>query len=142
MSVYVPVKLQRQIRAHFVNCCAYCHTAEVLTVVTFEFEHIIPLVSGGPTSFENLCLACPTCNRHKAHRQTAIDPDTQQIVTLFHPHRQLWSAHFAWNEDSTEIEGLTPIGRATIAALKMNRPELIRLRRMWEKMGEHPPQFE
>lgn len=64
------------------------------------------------------------------------------MVSLFHPHRQVWEEHFKWSEDGTELVGLTPIGRATIAALKMNCPQLIRVRRMWVKVGEHPPQFE
>ncbi|AUT03921.1 HNH endonuclease [Nostoc sp. CENA543] len=139
MSVYIPVELQRKIRARFTECCAYCRTAEYLTVSTFEFEHIIPLSVGGETIFENLCLSCPTCNRYKAYRQTAIDADTQQEICLFHPQQQLWSEHFAWNEDATEIIPLTSVGRVTISALKMNRPQLIRVRRMWVKLGEHPP---
>lgn len=138
MSVYVPVELKREIRARFANCCAYCRTAEALTVAIFEFEHIIPRSAGGETVFENLCLACPTCNRYKAHRQTALDPTTEEIVPLFHPHLQLWANHFAWSEDATELIGLTNVGRATIAALKMNRPQLTRVRRMWVKLGEHP----
>jgi hypothetical protein len=36
VSVYVPADLQRAVRAKFANCCAYCHTAEELTAVTFE----------------------------------------------------------------------------------------------------------
>jgi hypothetical protein len=139
VSAYIPIELQHDIRNHFANCCAYCHTAEALTVTTFEFEHIISRSAGGETIFENLCLACPTCNRHKANRQAATDPVTNQSAPLFHPQHQLWAEHFSWNEEITEIEGLTPTGRATIAALKMNRPQLIRIRRMWVKMGEHPP---
>ena len=139
MSAYVPVELQRQIRSYFANCCAYCRTAEALTATTFEFEHIIPRSAGGETSFDNLCLSCPSCNRHKASRQTAPDPSTQQEVALFHPQLQAWTEHFSWNESATEIIGLTPTGRATIAALQMNRPQLIRVRRMWVKLGEHPP---
>jgi hypothetical protein len=50
MSVYISVKLQKQIRQHFQNCCAYCKTAEFLTATTFEFEHIKPLATGGETS--------------------------------------------------------------------------------------------
>lgn len=65
MSVYIPVELQRQIRAHFANYCAYCLTAESLTVTIFEFEHIMPRSAGGETVFDNLCLACPSCNRYK-----------------------------------------------------------------------------
>ncbi|WP_066423518.1 HNH endonuclease [Anabaena sp. 4-3] len=139
MSVYIPVELQRKIRSKFADCCAYCRTAEHLTVTTFEFEHIIPLSAGGKTSFENLCLSCPTCNRYKASRQTAVDTETQQEVFLFNPQQQLWSEHFAWSKDATEITPLTSVGRATISALKMNRSQLIRVRQMWVKLGEHPP---
>jgi len=40
-------------------------TPEALTVVSFEFEDIPPsLLGGGATSFENVCLSCPTCNRY------------------------------------------------------------------------------
>lgn len=141
MSVYIPVELQRQIRSRFANCCAYCQTAESLTVTTFEFEHIVPIAKSGETSFENLCLACPSCNRYKAVRQTAIDPTTQIEVRLFHPQQQGWAEHFKWNEAATEIIGLTPTGRATIVVLRMNRPQLLRVRQMWVKMGEHPPVF-
>jgi hypothetical protein len=78
------------------------------------------------------------CNRHKAKRQTATDPITQKVVPLFHPQLQQWKDHFFWSKEGTEIEGLTPIGRATISALKMNRSQLIRIRGMWVKMGIHP----
>ena len=139
MSAYIPVELQRQIRDRFFNTCAYCHTAEALTVTTFEFEHVIPRSAGGQTVFENLCLACPSCNRYKATRQVAVDPITGESVSLFHPHRQQWEEHFSWSEDGTEIIGLTPVGRATVLTLKMNRPQLTRVRRMWVTMGEHPP---
>lgn len=142
MSAYVSVELQRQIRDRFANCCAYCRTAEALNVSTFEFEHIQPLSAGGQTVFANLCLSCPTCNRFKATRQTVTDPETKERVALFHPQQQKWAEHFAWNEDATELVGLTPIGRATIAALKMNRPALVRVRKLWVKMGEHPPSID
>ncbi|HAX74740.1 MAG TPA: HNH endonuclease [Cyanobacteria bacterium UBA11372] len=139
MSVYIPVELQRQIRTHFANCCAYCLTAESLTVTIFEFEHIMPRSAGGETVFDNLCLACPSCNRYKASRQTAVDPISDREVSLFHPQLQLWKEHFAWSEDATEIIALTSVGRATISALKMNRPQLTRVRKMWVTMEEHPP---
>ncbi|MCY7284470.1 MAG: HNH endonuclease [Cyanobacteria bacterium CAN_BIN43] len=139
MSAYISIELQRQVRAQFSNCCAYCQTSEALIVTTFEFEHILPRSAGGETVLENLCLSCPSCNRHKASRQTAIDEVTQRSVSLFHPSHEQWDDHFAWNEDATQIIGLTPVGRATIAAPKMNRPQMIRVRRLWVKMGEHPP---
>ncbi|AFZ59684.1 HNH endonuclease [Anabaena cylindrica FACHB-243] len=139
MSAYISVELKEKIRHCFADCCAYCRTAEFLTVTTFEFEHIIPRSADGETVFENLCLACPSCNRYKATRQTAIDPNTQEEVKLFHPQQQSWIQHFTWSEDATEIVGLTPVARVTISALKMNRSQLTRVRKMWVKMGEHPP---
>lgn len=140
MSVYVPVETQRTVREQFKGRCAYCQTLEALTVITFEFDHIVPLSAQGQTVAENLCLACPACNRYKARRQSAVDPATGETVPLFHPQHQIWSKHFAWNEDTTAVIGLTPIGRATVAALKMNRSQMSRLRRMWREMGEHPPE--
>jgi len=139
MKVYIPVELQRRVREHFVNCCAYCRTAEELTVAIFEFEHIVPRSAGGETTFENLCLACPTCNRFKSNLTLGRDAVTQADVPLFHPQQHQWEEHFSWNEDSTEIIGLTPTGRATIAILRMNRPQIVRVRRMWVVMNEHPP---
>jgi hypothetical protein len=139
VSGYVSVELQREVRAQFDNRCAYCRTSEALTVVTFEVEHILPRVSGGTTVLENICLACPTCNRLKADRTTAQDPVSARDVPLFHPQRDIWAQHFAWTKDATEIVGLTSSGRATVARLRMNRPQLVRVRRMWKAMGEHPP---
>jgi hypothetical protein len=139
MSVYVPIKLQRQIYARFGDRCAYCQTSEALMPVTFEFEHITPLSEGGKTVFENLCWACPTCNRSKASRQTGIDALTGELVKLFHPQRDNWTDHFKWSETGTAIEPQTPTGRVTIALLKMNRPQLINARQMWVDVGRHPP---
>lgn len=142
MSVYIPVDLRQSIRDCFGNCCAYCRTAEALTVAIFEFEHIQPLTLGGHTEYANLCLSCPTCNRYKASRQTAIEPLSGEIFPLFHPQEQRWTDHFTWNNTSTEIVGLTSIGNTTIEALRMNRPQLVRVRRMWVTLDEHPPHFE
>jgi hypothetical protein len=35
MSAYISVELQRLIREHFKDCCAYCQTSEHLTVTNF-----------------------------------------------------------------------------------------------------------
>jgi hypothetical protein len=139
MSSYVPADLKRRVRAQFAGCCAYCRTAEALTVSTFEMEHITPISAGGTTIFENLCLACPTCNRYKSTREEVTDPETQAKAPLFHPQQERWQDHFSWSDDATEVIPLTATGRGTVVALRMNRPQLTRLRRMWVKMGEHPP---
>jgi hypothetical protein len=114
--------------------CAYCQLPETLTITAFEIDHIIPVSAGGATTLENLCLTCPACNRFKAARQTAVDPETARVFPLFHPRRDAWSAHFAWSSDRQRILGITPIGRATVEALRMNRPQRVNLRRIWGKM--------
>jgi hypothetical protein len=60
-------------------------------------------------------------------------------VRLFHPNRQSWPAHFYWNDTSLYIVGKTPVGRATVIALKLNRPQIIEARRYWVQAGWHPP---
>lgn len=140
MSPYIPDGLRQQIRKRFQNTCAYCQTAESLTVAIFEIDHIVPYVLVGESTITNLCLACPTCNRFKGIHTVAKDPQLNENVLLFHPVHQKWEDHFAWNEDYSEIIGLTSTGRATIELMRMNRPQMVRLRKMWVSLNEHPPQ--
>ena len=102
-------------------------------------DHIIPAAAGGQTIWENLCLACHSCNEFKGAQAEAEDPQTGQRVQLFHPHWQLWREHFRWSEDGADIIGLTPVGRATVAALNMNHPGIVEARRRWARVGWHPP---
>ncbi len=107
--------------------------------MTFEIDHIVPLSVGGGTTADNLCLSCPTCNRHKGVRQTAQDPVSGEETPLFHPLAQAWDDHFTWSDDGATVIGLTSAGRATIALLRMNRPVLVQMRRYWAALGLHPP---
>ena len=127
MSDYIPVDLRRRVRVHFSQCCAYCKSSETLTVVTFEVEHIFPLSLGGLTEFENLCLACPTCNRHKSDRVVGITDEGLES-RLFHPQQDRWLDHFDWSVSGTLIVGLTDVRAATINLLRMNRPQLVEVR--------------
>jgi 5-methylcytosine-specific restriction endonuclease McrA len=98
--------------------CEYCRMHQSLQGATFHVEHIIPRAVGGNNEPMNLCLACPSCNLHKSSRTTATDPETNDLVTLFHPRQHHWHDHFTW--DGFFIRGLSGIGRATIAALNLN----------------------
>jgi hypothetical protein len=69
----------------------------------------------------------------------AVDPLTEVTVPLFHPRLQRWTHHFRWSEDGTRILGMTSNGRATVAALKLNRPSLVEARKWWVRAGWHPP---
>jgi hypothetical protein len=103
-------------------------------------EHIVPEAAAGPTVEENLWLACVHCNQFKADRTHAEDPLTDEVVALFNPRTQVWKEHFTWSENGTEIIGLTPCGRATVVALRLNRELAVLARRLWVSVGWWPPQ--
>jgi hypothetical protein len=121
------------------GCCEYCRSQARFAVQPFSVEHIIPKSQGGQTTLDNLALACQGCNNHKYTKTEGSDPVTGDIVSLYHPRQQQWRDHFAWNDDFTLIIGLTPIGRATVEALWLNREGLVNLRRILYAMAEHPP---
>lgn len=101
-------------------------------------EHIIPVEKKGKTTAANLALACQGCNSHKYTRTEALDPLTKRAARLFHPRRQKWARHFTWNRDCSIVIGLTPTGRATVAALQVNRPGGVNLRQLLYAAGKHP----
>lgn len=135
----VPHKLGQAVRSQANRRCEYCHALEVI-LIRLEVEHIYPEALGGETSLENLCLSCRWCNSFKGVAVEAVDPETQQVAPLFNPRTQQWAEHFAWDEAGAYLLGLTPIGRATVQQLKMNRDEVVQSRTIWKLTGLHPPQ--
>jgi hypothetical protein len=121
------------------GCCEYCASQARFAVQPFSAEHIIPKSQGGRTTLDNLALACQGCNNYKYTKTEGRDPVSGASVPLYHPRQQRWRDHFAWNDDFTLVIGLTPIGRATIEALQLNRDGVVNLRRILYAMGEHPP---
>lgn len=136
---HIPPEVRKQIANEAGHRCGYCLTSRHFTAKILHVEHIIPLAAGGGTAIENLWLACDLCNSYKGTRSHAIDPLTRQTVPLFNPRQQTWQDHFAWNENSTRIVGLTPMGRATVVALRLNHPFQVEARGWWVKAGWHPP---
>jgi len=135
----IPAPLRRLVRKRAGGYCEYCG-ADRRILVIMSVDHIRPRSRGGETDEDNLCLSCLACNGSKLNRETAIDPDTGERVSLFHPRQQRWSDHFQWKNDYTEIAGLTTTGRATIVCLDMNRPAVTAARRIWRRGGWRPPE--
>ena len=138
-STYIPQALRQRVAEQARYRCGYCLTSEAIVGTPMEIDHIIPESLGGPTEEENLWLACSLCNDHKSNRVAALDPLTSEIVRLFDPRRQVWQEHFTWTAEGDRIVGITPTGRATVAALHLNRPSLVRARQAWVSVGWHPP---
>jgi len=106
---------------------------------TFHVEHIIPIVFGGDNSLANLAYACGGCNFNKNTKTSAPNPETSEIIPLFHPRKDKWSDHFKWDDDFLQIIGITTIGKTTIRVLDMNRKGLVNLRKATKAVGAHPP---
>ena len=119
--------------------CGYCLTSQQVIGPLLEIDHIIPKARSGSDTEENLSLACPMCNSHKAKRIEAVDPESLVAVRLFNPRRDRWPDHFEWIADGTVIFGRTAIGRATVVALVMNHPDVVAARALWVTVGWHPP---
>ena len=56
---YIPVELDRRIRAAAGNRCGYCLSPQRLVMARLEIEHINPVVLGGTDEESNLWLSCP-----------------------------------------------------------------------------------
>ena len=138
-KTYIPKALRRKVYAQGRARCGYCLTQEDNTGAELDVDHIIPEAAGGETKEANLWLACTKCNEYKGDQFEAPDPQSGEIVPLFNPRTQEWSAHFAWTPEKDIIVGQTTIGRATVVALKLNRDSLVRARRRWVTVGWHPP---
>ena len=78
------------------------------------------------------CLALQAIIGMPLHVERIIPP-------LFNPRTQNWRERFARSADGTEVIGQTPVGRATIVALRLNNEYAVPSRRVWVAAGWHPP---
>jgi hypothetical protein len=136
----IPRRLRERVAQAAGYCCGYCRTPERITGYRMTLDHIVPEARGGKTVEDNLWLACVACNEFKGTQMQAREPATGRRVRLFNPRRQRWKEHFRWSEEGIEIIGLTPRGRATVAALHLNRPEVVGARWLWVQAGWWPPE--
>src|SRR5262249_45523284 len=94
--------------------CEYCHPPHALFNFPFEVEHVIPSSQEGADDDFNLALACRACNLNKSDHLSSRDELTGADVQLFNPRQDRWEEHFVVDEATTEIRGLTSVGRATV----------------------------
>ena len=116
--------------------CEYCGIPQRHVAYPFQIEHIIARQHRGPDDPSNLALACERCNAYKGPNLSAIDPDTGNIVPLFHPRLNQWHSNFALRE--ALVIGLSSVGRATVELLRMNAPRRVELRVELGSLAEPP----
>jgi hypothetical protein len=135
----VGAEVERAVRARAAGLCEYCHADERWQYVRFTLDHVRARAAGGSDDPENLALSCFHCNRHKSDRAASIDPESGAEVALFDPRTARWADHFRWSSDRLRVEGVTPVGRATVVALRMNRERVPAVRHADLSVGRHPP---
>jgi hypothetical protein len=133
----VPTALRRLVMQRATGRCEYCGLSQAGQEATFHVDHIVPQWAGGETVSDNVALAGVSCSLRKAARQRAIDPHSGHEVPLYHPRHDTWPEHFHW--EGVFVRGITPIGRATVEALHMNRPLIVAIRQEEAARGRHPP---
>jgi hypothetical protein len=111
--------------------CEYCLLRQAHSEIVHHIEHIVARQHGGHDGSDNLALACHRCNLQKGPNLSGIDPLSGRAVALFHPRRDQWIEHFRFQ--GTNIEGLTPTGRASVYVLAMNDERRLDLR--WELLA-------
>lgn len=135
---YIPETLRRQVIERAGECCEYCLIHQQHSIYTHEVDHIIPVKHRGQTTADNLCLACLDCNRHKGSDFASFDPETDTVMTLFNPRRDVWSEHFRLDE--AQIVPLTAVGRVTAFVLQLNDELRLRARTALLRAGRYPTQ--
>lgn len=132
-------KLRSEILERAGYRCEYCRTYSRLIGMPLVMEHIFPKTAGGKDDSENLAASCYRCNEFKGAKTYANDPQIGQLVPLFNPRQQSWQEHFTWVNGGTHIAGLTPTGRATVIALRLNNEYITEARALWIDSNWHPP---
>jgi hypothetical protein len=133
----IPAGLRSSVVQRAGNRCEYCALAQVGQEAAFHIDHVIPRALAGPTTEDNLALACVSCSLRKGAQRDAVDPESGAMVPVFNPRTQVWADHFQWNGEVAIAR--TATGRATIALLAINRPLIIEIRREERERGRHPP---
>ena len=129
----IPVSLRRMIVERANNRCEYCGMPESVSFAPHEIDHIIARKHGGQTISENLALSCILCYKHKGSDIASIDPETGQMVRLYHPRQDRWPDHFQLK--AAYITSHTPAGRATSRLLQFNRSDRMQERQLLLQAG-------
>jgi hypothetical protein len=128
--------LRRRIAERAGYRCEYCLVSEDDSFSRHLVDHIVSRKHGGPAHESNLAFACVRCNAWKGSDIASLDPETGQLVSLFHPRRQRWPDHFRL--DGPFIEPVTSEGRVTARLLRLNIDQRIVERRLLIAIRRYP----
>ncbi len=123
----IPESLRRFVATRAGHVCEYCLLHDKDSYTPHQVDHIVSQKHGGSSEPDNLAWACIRCNAWKGSDVSSVDPETGEIVALFHPRRHFWREHFELRD--YRIEPLTQIGSVTARLLRLNSDQRIAERR-------------
>jgi len=132
----VPDELRDAVRRRAAERCEYCLIHEQDSGFSHQIDHVISRKHGGPSTFENLALACVLCNRFKGADVGSIDLQTGELIRLFNPRQDQWRNHFHLAEGT--IEPLSTVGVVTVKLLRLNATERLVERLLLQELGSYP----
>ena len=121
------------------NRCVYCAISDALYggLDNFHIEHFRPKSKFKKLThiIENLFLACAICNRFKSDDWPNEPTDAGDICAYPDPSKIAYREIF--NSNTVGILGGANVsGRYVLARLYLNRPQLVRLRRIFALISE------
>jgi hypothetical protein len=128
--------LRDHVRERAGRACEYGRLPEEFVSTPFQLDHIISEKHQGLTTAHNLAWCCLHCNSFKGPNIAGRDEATNHTVRLFNPRTDDWRDHFAWH--GAVLLGRTPIGRATVAVLRINLSYRVALRESLIEEGVYP----
>lgn len=137
MDEAIPAALAARVRERANERCEYCGMAQAIQGASFHIEHVVPRSRGGTSGFGNLALACPSCNLCKADAVEVPDRRSGSLCHLFNPRLDSWTGHFKFI--GYVLWGKTPVGRATVARLRLNEEPRLTIRKLEALLGLFPP---
>src|SRR4051794_37016300 len=98
------------------NRCEYCQLSQLGQEAAFHIDHVIPRAAAGRPwpAISPWPASHVPCGSGRIRRPRTLSPGRK------------WAEHFRW--EGERVAPLTPTGRATVAALAMNRPMILAIR--------------
>ena len=119
----VPKSVREQVRQRANFACEYCQISETDAGGLLTIDHFRPISKGGNDHLNNLIYCCHRCNSYKYN----YFPSNEGEKEIWNPRKESREAHFFLLEDGS-LQAISPVGKATIQLLRLNRPPLISFR--------------
>ncbi len=126
-------RVRRAVRERAQGRCEYCLVPERDSLIRHQLDHILARKHEGTSGTANLAYCCAICNKRKGADLGSVDDVDGVLIPLFHPRRDLWTAHF--RVAGLRIVPLTNVGRVTVKLLQLNHPDRIAERRLARECG-------